>query len=146
MPDVEQNNNALKRFFNNLTEKEKKQFLGEVFSKDNLKKVIRIREVSNCPYCSSTHFVKNGTKCDNQRYLCRECNKSFVGQVGTILYNSQKDIEVWELYIHCMIKGFSLRKCAETCGINLGTSFTWRHKILDALKDAMTNITSNKPL
>lgn len=134
MPDVEQNNNALKRFFDNLTEKEKKQFLGEVFSKDNLKEVIKIKEVSNCPHCGSTHFVKNGAKCDNQRYLCRECSKSFVKQTGTILYNSQKDVEVWELYVHCMIKGFSLRKCAETCGINLGTAFTWRYKILNALR------------
>lgn len=130
---------ALKRFFNKLTEQEKKQFLGNVLNKNNLKEVIKIKEVSNCPHCGSTHFVKNGAKCDNQRYLCRECSKSFVKQTGTILYNSQKDVEVWELYIHCMIKGFSLRKCAETCGINLGTAFTWRHKILDALRVMMIN-------
>lgn len=47
--------------------------------------------------------------------------KSFVEQTGTILYGSQKDIEVWEKYIHCMIEKYPLHKCAAICNINLAT-------------------------
>ena len=36
-----------------------------------------------------------------------------------------------------MIKGYSLRRCAWECGINLATAFFWRHKILDALSSFM---------
>lgn len=50
---------------------------------------------------------------------------------------SQKDIEVWEKYIHCIIEKYPLRKCAKICEINLATAFAWRHKILDALQNMM---------
>ncbi|MGP5060526.1 IS1595 family transposase [Psychrobacter celer] len=134
------NIDILKQLFNNLSEQEKERFLGDISSQNNLEKVIESREISYCPHCDSTHFVKNGTKCNNQRYLCRDCKKSFVEQTGTILYNSQKDIKVWELYIHCMIEKYPLRKCAKICGINLATAFAWRHKILDALQNMMNDV------
>lgn len=51
--------------------------------------------------------------------------KSFIEQAGMILYGSQKDIEVWEKYIHCMIEKYPLRKCVEISGINLTTVFKW---------------------
>lgn len=89
------NIDILKQLFNNLSEQEKERFLGDISSQNNLEKVIESREISYCPHCDSTHFVKNGTKCNNQRYLCRDCKKSFVEQTGTILYNSQKDMAVF---------------------------------------------------
>ena len=133
MSTATKNIDILKQLFNNLSEKEKQLFLGDISGQNSLEKVIAAKEVSKCPHCDSTHFVKNGTKCNNQRYLCRDCKKSFVEQTGTILYNSQKGIEVWEKYIHCMIEKYPLRKCAKICDINLATAFAWRHKILDAL-------------
>jgi transposase-like protein len=30
-----------------------------------------------CPYCGSEHIVKNGKKHSKQKYLCRDCKKSF---------------------------------------------------------------------
>lgn len=43
-------------------------------------------------------------------YLCLnpDCRKSFVEQTGTILYNTHKDIDVWEKYIHCMVEKYPL--------------------------------------
>ena len=140
MSTTTKNIDILKPLFNNLSEQEKERFLDDISSQNNLTKVIEAKEVSNCPHCASTHFVKNGTKCNNQRYLCRDCKKSFIEHTGTILYNSQKDIEVWELYIHCMIEKYPLRKCAKICDINLATAFAWRHKILDALQNMMDDV------
>ena len=130
----------LKQLFNNLSNEEKQIFTCEISNQNTPKKVIDSKEITNCPHCKSTHFVKNGTKCGNQRFLCRDCKKSFVEQTGTILYNSQKDIEVWETYIHCMIEKYPLRKCAKICGINLATAYAWRHKILDALQKIMEEV------
>lgn len=31
-----------------------------------------------------------------------------------------------------MLSGYTIRKCAEECQINIATSFFWRHKISDA--------------
>ena len=83
MSTTTNNIDILKQLFNNLSEQEKERFLGDISSQNPLEKVIEPKEVSCCPHCDSTHFVKNGTKCNNQRYLCRDCKKSFVEQTGT---------------------------------------------------------------
>lgn len=130
----------LKQLFCNLSEQDKQSFLASVAKHAEIKRVIQPKEITHCPHCQSTHFVKNGRDCDNQRYLCRDCRKSFVEQTGTILYHSQKDTAVWEKYIHCMMEKYPLRKCAKICNINLATAFAWRHKILDALQNMMRDV------
>ena len=91
MSGVTKELDILKQLFENLSDTDKQAFLTSVSQKEQVKKVIEPRKITNCPHCQSTHFVKNGTKCDNQRYLCRDCKKSFVEQTGTILYKTQKD-------------------------------------------------------
>ncbi|TYG33449.1 IS1595 family transposase [Lonepinella koalarum] len=88
-----------------------------------------------CPHCRSAHFVKNGTKCGSQRYLCRFCNKSFTAESKTILYGSQKERLVWHYYVFCFLRKLSLRETARMCEISLPTAFAWRHKLLDCLKN-----------
>ena len=90
-----------------------------------------------CPFCHDDHIVKNGKAKGNQRYLCRNCGKSFSQQTQTPTAYSKKETKVWIDYIECMIKGYSLRRCAWECNINLATAFFWRHKILDALSSFM---------
>lgn len=77
MSHTTSNIDILKQLFNNLSDKEKQTFISEISSQNTLKKVIEPKEVTHCPHCESTHFVKNGTKCGNQRYLCRDCKKVF---------------------------------------------------------------------
>lgn len=132
----------LKQLFQSLPDSEKRQFLASVSQKIEIKKVVEPKKITCCPHCQSAHFVKNGKKCGNQMYLCRndDCRKSFVEQTGTILYNTQKDIEVWEKYIHCMVEKYPLRKSARICGISLQTAFYWRHKVLGALQNMMAEV------
>jgi putative transposase len=63
-----------------------------------------------------------------------------VEQAGTILYNTQKDIEIWEKYIHCMVEKHPLRTSAQICSISLQTAFYWRHKILGTLQNMMDEV------
>ncbi len=88
----------LEQLFQNFTDSDKQQFLASVSHNIEIKKVVEPKKITCCPHCQSAHFVKNGKKCGNQMYLCRnpDCRKSFVEQTGTILYNTQKGIEVWE--------------------------------------------------
>lgn len=132
---------VLKQLFESLSDTDKQQFLADIsHSKIDIKKVIQPRKVASCPHCQSTHFVKNGKTDSNQRYLCKDCRKTFVEQTGTILFSMKKDISVFEQYVHCMIEKYPLRKCAKICGINLATAFAWRHKILDALQKMMEQV------
>ena len=102
-----------------------------------LRKEVQETRYSNghfeCPICHGTHVVKNGTRNGVQRYLCRSCNKPFSNQTSTPTAYSKKKAKVWIEYIGCMMAGYSIRKCAEICNINIATSFFWRHKIMNAL-------------
>lgn len=71
-----------------------------------------------CPHCGCVHVVRNGKRPDGiQKYLCRDCGKSFVITSNTIVSGTRKELSVWESYISCMMQGLSIRKTAEICGI-----------------------------
>lgn len=87
-----------------------------------------------CPHCKSNNTVRNGKYNGKQRYICKDCRKSFSDYTHSTISYTKKSITLWLQYIKCMISGYSLRKSAEIVGINLSTSFFWRHKILDAVR------------
>ena len=84
-----------------------------------------------CPHCGCMHVVRNGHQESNgkQRYLCRDCGKSFDITSNSIVSGTHKGLDVWERYIACMMQGLSIRKTAEICEIHRNTAFNWRHKI-----------------
>ena len=88
-----------------------------------------------CPFCQNDHIVKNGKVKENQRYLCRNCGKSFSQQTQTPIAYTKKEIKVWIDYTECMMKGYSLRRCTWECQINLATELFWgQEKLMDWLK------------
>jgi transposase-like protein len=111
----------------NRTEYNKEQFTREL-------REMRFNKGKICPNCNSNHVVKNGKFNDKQRYLCKDCRKTFNDFTSTPLSDSKKDLNIWGKFINCMINEFSLRKCASICEISLPTAFYWRHKVLDAIK------------
>ena len=125
----------IRQLFGSLSEKDKKTFIKSIKFQDEPSKSEAIkREITHCPHCNSTEFSKNGKVSGFQRFICKECGKTFGTRNQTIFYAVKKDMEAWKQYIHCMIEKYSLRKTAEICGISTRTAFTWRHKILDALQ------------
>jgi transposase-like protein len=48
---------------------------GASTEKDNREECREI--IIKCPYCDSEHVVRNGNKYNKQRYLCKNCHKSF---------------------------------------------------------------------
>ena len=82
-----------------------------------------------------------GRKDGTQRYVCKDCGKSFVIATNSIVSGTRKDLSVWEQYIDCMMNGLSIRKTAVACGIHRNTAFLWRHKILDALQNMADDVT-----
>lgn len=98
---------------------------------------VRERRFSNgkkCPHCNNEHVVRNGKFKGKQRYLCRNCNKSFCDFTASPVAYSKKTLNRWLEFAKCMVLGYSLRKSAEIVGIHLSTAFYWRHKISDGLR------------
>jgi transposase-like protein len=108
----------------------------ENFTKDN-----RFSNGRVCPICGCVHIVRNGHRADGtQRYVCKDCGKSFVINTNSITSGTRKDFDVWKQYIDCMMNGLSIRKTASICGIHRNTAFLWRHKILDALQNMHNSV------
>jgi Transposase and inactivated derivatives len=98
-----------------------------------------------CPHCGCVgHISRNGhiyktdkdrnKTLDKQRYVCKDCGKSFTVLSNSVASGTRKNLSIWESFAKCMMNGFSVRKSASICGIHRNTAFAWRHKLLDALQ------------
>ena len=94
-----------------------------------------------CLKCGSTNVKKHGfigCEIKHQRYLCKDCQKTFTELHNSPLHSTKKNAETWHQYIVLMLTGgYSLRKLKKELKINLKTAFFWRHKILYAIRDWM---------
>ena len=91
-----------------------------------------------CPKCGCTeNIIKAGFDSKHRaRHICKNCSTKFSSATKSFMSYSKKHEVVWRKYLVCMIKKYSIRKAAEECEISVRTSFMWRHKILDALRQA----------
>ena len=96
-------------------------------------KEFRFAKGKVCPHCNSESISRNGKYNGKQRYICRDCRKTFTDFTNSAIYRSKKSLDKWLKYAKCMIMGLSIRKSAKIVGINIATSFFWRHKILDCI-------------
>ena len=65
-----------------------------------------------CPYCKSISIIKNGKLNERQRYLCKNCNKSFNDLTKSALSCTKLPSDKWIEYAKGMILGFSYtEKC-----------------------------------
>ncbi|MBQ7827980.1 MAG: IS1 family transposase, partial [Clostridia bacterium] len=93
------------------------------------------RDHSVCKKCGSIHIVKRGKNPKgHQKYWCKDCGSIFTVVSDTVFSFTHKEADTWRNFILQTLEGRSLRYCAEHCDISLSTSFTWRHKIMNAMK------------
>lgn len=131
----------LQELVSTLTSDQKRTLLS-ILTQENFLDKSNIEELRftngfHCPKCGCTeNIIKKGKYKNKQRYLCKSCGHIFTYTTQTFLNSTKKDISVWKKYIECMLNHFSLRKTCKECGISLRTSFMWRHKILDSLRNS----------
>ena len=93
-----------------------------------------------CPHCSSNHVHHNGFVRGKQRYVCKECGRTFGQTTGSVRYKSKHSKETWEIYLEAFALRLPLREASRKCGISLSTAFFWRHKILDAISNGKNEL------
>ena len=95
-----------------------------------------------CPMCGSMHVCRNGKRGNGtQKFVCRDCGKSFSIRKNTVFSGTHKGLSTWKEYMECMAEGLTVSESAGRCGISEGTSFNWRHKILDSLGESQKGVT-----
>jgi len=87
-----------------------------------------------CPHCSSHHVQSYGNYKGRKRYLCQNCGKSYNDLTNTP-FSGIHDLKKIMKYLNCMISGDTVRKAAEVVNISVTTSFSWRHKLLNGLRE-----------
>ena len=86
-----------------------------------------------CGHCQSEHFYRHGHQHQRQRYMCRDCGRTFNALTGTPLANVQVT-DALDQYLECMTTSMTLRPTARQCGISLDTAFHLRHRIMELLQ------------
>lgn len=115
-------------FINSLFDnKVNKRLTNQEYQKNNLK--------IKCPNCGLTIFKKNGHKNGTQRYLCKNCNKSFSITTNTILNYSK--IKYWQLkeFIKCILDLKPISEISEQVKISKTQVYYLEIKLFKALEN-----------
>ena len=88
-----------------------------------------------CPHCASAGAVSRGKARGLRRYRCKACGKTFGALTGTALSGLHHK-ERWLAFGASLGAGETIREAAERCGIAPSTAFRWRHRFLEAVRQA----------
>ena len=92
-----------------------------------------------CPHCGSVKSIKHGTRNGRQRYLCKDCGKTFGDTNGTVAFRSKLSVSKWIEFIKLTLQGESCRTIAKELGINKQTALHNRHRVCSVLHQLVSN-------
>lgn len=91
-------------------------------------------KISCCPYCKSTHYKKHGcTSSGMQRYICKDCRKTFSENHGDSLRYTHLSSEQWKTVIRGIVYDHSLPMIAVDAHISVSTAWLCRIKVNQAI-------------
>lgn len=86
-----------------------------------------------CPKCGSTNYKKHGTKDGRQRYICKDCKKTFSESNATIFYHSRLSTGQWKELLRGMIDRLSTTEIAKNVGISQPAVWYNMQKVFEVL-------------
>ncbi|SEO30488.1 Transposase and inactivated derivatives [Halogranum amylolyticum] len=96
-------------------------FGSESLAADLLQQV-RWRDGVECPRCRSDRTVRNGSYGAFQRYLCKNCDRTFNDKTGTIFAHSKVALRKWLFSIYAFLRfNTSLRQLQREIGVTYKT-------------------------
>lgn len=146
--------NVVFQMFKSLSDNEKETFLRllgmpteliEIIDSTDTEEFLAKHRFPNqevcCVHCGLLDVCKCGhTKSGHQRFRCKGCGKTFTYASRTIFNGAKKELDMYLRYIHCMMRGMTIRESAYECHITKNNSFYLRHKILDALQEMQNSV------
>lgn len=97
------------------------------------RKEIVLGQGYQCPHCESKKYSIHDRTKKFVRLQCKDCKKKYSEHTGTVLAGLHKP-HLWPRLVELTMEGRSLRYIAKDLQISLPTAFTWRHKLLCAIK------------
>lgn len=100
------------------------------FTKHFDKRSMRIVDYDVCPYCGSVHIKKNGkSKGGHQRWICRDCSKTFSGRVNTIAFSSKLRPHQIKSILYGLIDNMTYSQISHLANVSNSTINLWRRKL-----------------
>lgn len=95
---------------------------------------------TQCPECSSTQIVKNGTIHHLQRYKCKKCKTTFTLTTDTFMEGTNWTWEMWVKLLQMTMNTVAVNKMKDTLehdygmtGISRNSILLARHKLINAM-------------
>lgn len=87
-----------------------------------------------CPHCNSSKVKKNGHKANksgfmSQRFLCKDCGKTFNNRTKTITSSAKISFEQYQKIIECFANHLTLKRTADICSFSTKTAHLWRIRL-----------------
>jgi transposase-like protein len=79
------------------------EFVSDVSAADLLEQV-RWRDGLRCPRCQSETVIKYGSYGAFQRYLCKDCDRTFNDKTGTIFAHAKIALTEWFFAIYAFLR------------------------------------------
>jgi len=130
-------NQIIKQFIPQMSSEEREELLAclvMAIDRELTDSLTAQEDVKGCPRCDCARITKKGRHKGKQIYWCKGCKRRFSESTSRILALSKLDREVWVAYARLMLEGYSLRDCADGCGVCLKTSFFMRIRICECMK------------
>ena len=122
----------LKSNINKLNVKERLELID--FIKNSYSIFNQYAKIEKCPHCSSVKIVKNGVRNNINRFICKDCGKSFTYKSDTILSGIQ-ELNKWNAFVDdfMSLNISSIKDISKKLKISAQTAMDWRHKLLSSL-------------
>jgi transposase-like protein len=82
--------------------------------------------MKRCSRCGSNRYYKNGTVHGQQRYVCKDCKRSFGGGVHSA------DVKNKAIYMY--INNVGIRKIGRMVGVSFSVVINWIRKASEEIK------------
>ena len=86
-------------------------------------------ETHSCPHCGGTRIVRKGKTGGCQRYLCKDCHRTFAEHITGIFHATNVPLQTWLDYADCMVSGLTPSECAKAVGVCKRTSDSMRRRL-----------------
>ena len=96
-------------------------------------------KIKECAHCKSHKVICYGRSGKGrQRYLCKDCNRTFTIVSKSFFRNSRISYEAWLKLLECELLGLSLKETSYQTGLSITSCFYLRHKIYKAIEDVQS--------
>ncbi len=86
-----------------------------------------------CVHCGSINTKKHGKVSGRQRFLCKDCRKTFNSSTGAITSGSRLSVGQWKELLRGVVDNLSISKIAQNVGITKSSAWINKQKVCYAL-------------